>query len=118
MLRKISKEVREVKRLKRFLKKLDPRLLALTKSLNPEDEILALRYLLISKLKEWYLDVEKLFFKHRDDFDQSESHVHYLEHKLSKVSHKIKLFELSMTEEEFKKIYSFIYQIQKEVENV
>jgi len=116
--KKLNKQERKrLKLIKFFLKKIDKNSLKYLKKIKPQEQLELSKYLLISKLKLRCLEIENEFLR-KKKAKKLDLKFYYLKNKISKIPAKIKLFELNMTKEEFKKINSFLKNIEENLKNV
>lgn len=112
------KQRREVKRLRRILKKLAPDALSSFRRVSSDDQIESLRYLIVSKIKECVLFLEHALQEKERMKPLQKNHFVYLHHKLSKVYSKLAYFATDFDEEEFKKIYALLGFIERDIRYV
>ncbi len=117
MFGKKFKSFKQRRNLYFFLKKIDDSFKFPSKGFNNvDDEVVALKYIIVSKLKEKVLDLERAFYEKKNKGDHSG--INYVGHKIKKLLPKIRLFEIDFSKEEFKKIYGLIFNIEKELKDV
>lgn len=117
----IRKRYRQRKRMKDyawFLKKLEKELHLKIKKIPKEQREEAYRYIIISKLKEKAMDLEKMCIEKKRDTRKEDTHLEYILHKTTTLPSKIRIFETEFKRQEFKKIIRLIESIEGELKDV